>query len=201
MSGDAEMKHGDFIYSCIGPMDDPISSVTRGYRGARLNHVGVVIKNARGLFVLEAFPPEVRVTNIEVYTRRTELPRGASPRLLLGRIAPEFEWMIKPALDYGIARRNTPYDRLYLTDEETLYCSELIVDMFKAANNGKEFFPERPMNFRDLATGKLSQSWIDYYAYFGMSVPEGRPGSNPGDLSLDPRIVVYDIIGPVPGLE
>lgn len=58
---------GDLIFACIGPMTDAISIVTRGYRGGLMNHVGVAVENQKGLFVLEAFPPEVRVTNWDVY--------------------------------------------------------------------------------------------------------------------------------------
>jgi hypothetical protein len=193
------MKTGDLIFSCIGALDDPILAVTQGYRGARVNHVGVYVENAQGQFVLEAFPPEVRVTNLEIYQRRSQLTAEGPIRIMLGRVRTEFRHLIPPAIDFGIRRRNTPYDKLYQTDERSLYCSELIVDMFKTANGGAAFFPEKPMSFRDLNTGEVLRAWVDYYAYFGMEVPEGEPGSNPGDMSLDPKLEIYSVIGPVPG--
>lgn len=68
-----------------------------------------------------------------------------------------------------------PYDDRYLTDEDALYCSELIVDMFKSANGGVEFFPEAPMSFRDIETGELHDYWVRHYNdYFGMPVPTGE---------------------------
>lgn len=56
------MKHGDLLYTQIGNIEvDAIAAVTEGIGGALLNHVGVVIDNNWGRFVLEAFHPEVRV--------------------------------------------------------------------------------------------------------------------------------------------
>jgi hypothetical protein len=71
--------------------------------------------------------------------------------------------------------------------------------MFRHANNGATFFPETPMSFRDTETGQIHPTWVQYYAYYGMPVPEGEPGSNPGELSLDSKIEIYDVIGSIPG--
>jgi hypothetical protein len=81
-----------------------------------------------------------------------------------------------------------------------LYCSELVVDMFKHANNGLPFFEEKPMSFRDLKTREILPEWEAYYAYFGIPVPDGEPGSNPGDISLDQRLRFFHIEGDIPGL-
>ncbi|MGC6482352.1 MAG: hypothetical protein ACON4T_02115 [Synechococcus sp.] len=41
---------------------------------------------------------------------------------------------------------------------------------------------------------------MSYYQRFGLAVPEGEPGSNPGDLSQDNRIKIHHIVGVIPGL-
>ena len=191
-------QHGDFIFSQIGAPANAISAVTEGYRGARVNHVGVVVVNDQGTFVLEAFPPEVRVTQIDVFVRRSQ-HEGGAPRILLARLVPAYGDLIGPAIAYGIQQRNLPYDQLYLTGENALYCSELLVDMFRAANGGEAFFAERPMSFRDLVTGELHPAWVAYYDRFGMGVPEDEPGSNPGDISKDPRLVVVHVDDAISG--
>jgi hypothetical protein len=71
--------------------------------------------------------------------------------------------------------------------------------MFKYANGGVEYFKERPMSFRDSVTGEIHPGWIEYYARFGMEVPDGQPGSNPGDLSNDPRLEIYLVQGNISG--
>jgi hypothetical protein len=42
---------------------------------------------------------------------------------------------------------------------------------------------------------------LAYYGALGMPVPEGDPGSNPGDISKDPRLVVYEVVGNIPGMQ
>ncbi len=192
------MNTGDIIFSYIGTTGNPISSVTEGYRGARVNHMGIIVENTFGTFVLEAFPPEVRLTHMDVFTRRSNDQSG-SPRLMLASLKNAHVELVTPAIQYGLAQRDIPYDQLYLTGEGALYCSELVVDMFKHANDGSAFFPEEPMSFSDNQTGEIHEDWIAYYAYFGMTVPQGQPGSNPGGISLDSKIEIYDVIGEIPG--
>lgn len=191
-------KHGDLIFTQIGSGANAISAVTEGYRGARINHIGVVVLNIKGTYVLEAFPPEVRVTQIAVHLRRSAYVTD-TPRFLLGRLNEEHAALIPAAIEYGLQQRNKPYDQLYLTDEGSLYCSELVIDMFKSANNGVEFFVEKPMSFIDLVTGDIHPVWIEYYAKFGMEVPAAHPGSNPGDISKDDRITIVHAAGPITG--
>lgn len=71
--------------------------------------------------------------------------------------------------------------------------------MFRAANGGVEFFREDPMSSRAPATGALQLTWVEDCGYFRMDVPEGRPGSNPGDLSRDDRLDIVTVAGPIPG--
>lgn len=189
---------GDLIFTQIGFADNAISAVTEGYRGARVNHVGVVVQNNYGPYVLEAFPPEVRVTSLAVHLRRSELAAG-SPRYIHARLLQEHRPLVPAAVAYGLERRNVPYDAIYLTDELTLYCSELVVDMFKHANGGVEFFQERPMSFRDPVTDDIHPYWVAYYEKFGMDVPDGAPGSNPGDISRDARLRILQVVGDITG--
>ncbi|WON76377.1 YiiX/YebB-like N1pC/P60 family cysteine hydrolase [Serratia sp. UGAL515B_01] len=191
-------KQGDLIFTQIGSASNAISAVTEGYRGARVNHVGVIVVNNRGTFVLEAFPPEVRVTSLSVFLRRSEFKFG-KPRYILTRLHRQFRSLIPNAIQYGLEQRNRPYDQLYLTETSALYCSELIVDMFRYANGGNEFFVEQPMSFHDPASGKILPVWIEYYAKFGMNVPQGQPGSNPGSISKDERLSIIEIQGPPSG--
>ncbi|MGL6603493.1 YiiX/YebB-like N1pC/P60 family cysteine hydrolase [Aeromonas hydrophila] len=191
-------ENGDLLFTQIGPPDNAISAVTEGYGGARVNHMGVVLLNNYGAYVLEAFPPEVRVTSLAVHLRRSELG-PAKPRYIHARLRNEYKSMIPNAIYYGLEKRGMPYDFIYLTDELALYCSELVVDMFRHANGGMEFFPEKPMSFRDVNTGEILPSWVAYYETFGMKVPEGEPGSNPGDISRDIRLNILSVVGDITG--
>jgi len=191
-------KTGDLIFTQIGSADGLISTVTEGHRGARVDHVGVIVENARGTYVLEAFPPEVRLTNLEVHIRRTRAGGEGVPRYMLARLEPQHRHLIDAAIASGIAQRDKPYDRFYGEDDDALYCSELVVDMFKEANGGQPFFPESRMRFLD-DNGVVPEGWRTYFAYFGVDVPIGERGSNPAALSRDDKLEIYKVVGPITG--
>ena len=169
------MITGDLIFTQICSPYNAISAVTEGYCGARVNHVGIVVESPLGFFVLEAFPPEVRLTNIKVYLNRSNDSNG-NHRYILARLKPEYQHLLPEAISYGLKQRDIPYDHLYVAGNAALYCSKLIIEMFKHANGGVPFFKEVPMSFRDLETGEIHEYWIKYYEYFGMDVPEKEPG-------------------------
>ena len=197
------METGDLIFTQIGSDDNIISAVTEGYRGARPDHMGVVLTTEIGVFVLEAFPPEVRLTHVDVFLRRSTYHNkiDTEPRYLVGKLRQEFRQLISTAIEYGLRRRDIPYDRLYMPDAKKLYCSELVVDMFSHANGNTEFFPETPMSFLDTETGMIHPHWVQYYRQYGLEVPHGEPGSSPGDISLDHRLDIYKVHGPLFGLR
>ena len=194
------MNTGDLIFTQIGSSANAISSVTEGFQGARVNHMGVIVKTSYGIHVLEAYYPEVRLTNVATHIRRSR-DNMQNPRYMMGRLKNNHDHLIPEAISYGLQQRDIPYDQLYLTDESALYCSELVVDMYKHANNGEEFFAEHPMSFRDTETGEVHAAWVSYYEYFGMPVPQNEPGSNPGDISKDNRIHIYDVVGDISGFQ
>lgn len=192
------MITGDLIFTQIGSPENAISAVTEGYCGARVNHVGIVVESPLGIFVLEAFPPEVRLTNIKVYLNRSRDANG-NPRYILARLKPEYKHLLPEAISYGLKQRDIPYDHLYLAGKAALYCSKLIIEMFKHANGGMPFFKETPMSFRYIETGEIHEYWIKHYDYFGMDVPEEEPGSNPGEISKDEKLNIFDVVGDITG--
>jgi hypothetical protein len=81
-----------------------------------------------------------------------------------------------------------PYDDLYLQGDSAVYCSEL-VQMCFIDPSGKLVFDPVPMSFHD-ATGQVTDYWRDFYQARGMKVPEGEPGSNPGELSRREQVTI-----------
>ena len=79
----------------------------------------------------------------------------------------------------------TGYDFAFEAGTEKLYCSELIYEVFRY--NDEPIFPTVAMNFTD-STGEISTYWIEYYEKLNRPVPQGEPGTNPGDLSKSPLL-------------
>ena len=81
-----------------------------------------------------------------------------------------------------------PYDDLYLPGDSTIYCSELVQLNYVTPSGGLVFEPV-PMSFHD-ETGQVTDYWKEFYGRCGMSVPEGEPGSNPGEMSSRPQVTI-----------
>ena len=54
--------------------------------------------------------------------------------------------------------------------------------------DGKPIFGTIPMSFHD-STGRILDYWTEFYRQRGMAVPEGLPGTNPGELSRRPQML------------
>ncbi len=84
-----------------------------------------------------------------------------------------------------------PYDDLYLPGDSAIYCSELVqMNYVNAA--GEAVFAPIPMSFHD-RMGRILDEWIDFYSRHGMQVPEGEPGSNPGELSRRRQVTIIGL--------
>ncbi|MEG2267681.1 MAG: YiiX/YebB-like N1pC/P60 family cysteine hydrolase [Acinetobacter sp.] len=177
---------------------DAIEDVKPGINGARITHVGIFIIVEGVAYVIEAFPPEVRLTPINIYLKRA-LDDQLRPRICIGRLKPILRHLIPFALQESLRLRGLPYDQVYLTGENAYYCSELVVDAFKLANGGIEVFPEELMSFSDPNTGEVLEYWQRYYAYFGRPVPEGELGSHPASLSTSDKIDIIARMGVLHG--
>lgn len=81
-----------------------------------------------------------------------------------------------------------PYDFLFLPGTEAIYCSELVQLSF-VDRHGHPIFGTIPMSFHD-ASGHITPFWQQFYQRHGLPVPEGAPGTNPGELSQRPQVKV-----------
>ncbi|TDS61485.1 YiiX/YebB-like N1pC/P60 family cysteine hydrolase [Myroides indicus] len=183
-------KEGDFIFQNIdcGPLCDAINEVTEGYGDLNFNHIGMVIWYKDQLHVVEATYPQVCVTPIEDFLNKT------SATMYLGRLLPKYESLIPKAKFFALEQVGIPYDDNYLYDNGKYYCSELIHDAFKAANDNTAFFKMYPMTYKSKYTGEFFPVWLEYFKKLDQPVPEGLPGCNPAGLSLSEKITIVGAI-------
>ena len=56
-------------------------------------------------------------------------------------------------------------------------------------DDGKLIFSTIPMTFRN-REGEIPEFWVKHYAKKGIAIPEGEPGTNPGELSRRKEIKI-----------
>jgi uncharacterized protein YycO len=196
-SYDFTLEDGDLLFQALTCrfLCVAIESVTPGYHDANISHIGIYKKLGDQDYVIEAYPPEVKLTPLPLFLARA-VDDHNRPGVFVGRLKLDYRHLIPAAIEKALSLTGIPYDKAYLSGEDAYYCSELVVDAFKYANGGKEFFPEQTLSFIDRNTGEVHEYWTRYYnKYLGMSLPVGEPGSSPGHISLSPKIEIADHYG------
>jgi len=183
-----QLRSGDLIFQDLdcGPMCDAIEEVTTGYKGNRFSHVGLVHETDSALMVIEAVGGGVRQIPLDSFMHRT------AHTMYVGRVKKPYRHLIPEAMAFALRQLGKPYDDAFIYGNDKYYCSELIYDAFKAANQDKDFFTLEPMTFKQPGAAAFYPVWINYYRELGTEIPEGKPGCNPGGLSRSPRL---DIVG------
>lgn len=185
-----DLQKGDLLFVSKGNSDfsEAISSATHdiGYPDDFV-HVAIYYLSSDSIpSVIEA-SPEYGVRTISLQDFKKDINREGKNEhgVVVKRLSTEFH------IDYAIDRAMTfigqPYDWHYLPDNGMMYCSELIYESF-VSDDGYHFFTSQPMNFRN-PDGSMPEFWTELYKTLGVDVPEGIPGTNPNDLSRDPRLI------------
>jgi hypothetical protein len=175
------LREGDLLFVCS---DSPnaITGVTSGVEGLPIDHVGIVhrIGGDEGpLYVIEAVKPVVCLTPIDSFLCNND-------KMIVGRVNIEMDE--HKSIRNCLRMVGKPYDDLYLPGDSAIYCSEL-VQLNYVTPCGERIFDPIPMSFHD-ETGQVTDYWTEFYSRRGMAVPEGEPGTNPGELSRRPQVTI-----------
>lgn len=191
------LQPGDLLFQDLdaGPLCDAIETVTQGVDGAKFSHVGMVSRvDATGATIIEAVGAGVKETLIADFLNRSASPDGTS-RVLVGRIEGSARKLIPSAINVSRSFLGRPYDTVFTMDDSAFYCSELIYESFRLANQGKPIFDLFPMTFKDPTTNATFPAWTSYYSDLATPIPEGQPGLNPGGMSRAPFVRIVHAYG------
>ena len=176
-----ELQEGDLLFCCTNTAN-AITAVTSGVEDLPIDHVAVFhrIGGENGIpYVIEAVKPAVQLTPLDTFMCQ-------NPHVIIGRVRTDF--YIHQSIRRCLAMVGKPYDDLYLPGDSAIYCSELVQLNYRSVSDCPIFEPI-PMSFHD-STGRVTDYWLEFYRQRGMNVPEGAPGTNPGELSCRPQITI-----------
>lgn len=204
----SDLRGGDLLFVVNGQGNN-ITDVTDGVDGLGIDHIAVFSDGN----VIEAIP-EYGVVENPLDSFLVRLSDRES--VLVGRIeGVDVEESVANARKF----LGRPYDDIFMPSDSAIYCSELVQKSFvfkdrlkerdhnvkgmavvrddvkdmnpKVTGSGdKHFvFGTIPMSFHD-STGNVTEFWTKFYSARGLAVPEGEPGTNPGQLSRDPNVKI-----------
>ena len=185
------LKEGDILFQHLncGPMCEAIEAVTQGVDGKKFAHCALVIKINDSLKVVEAIGNKVQLNSLAAFFARSG-DTNALKNITIGRLKKEFKQLVTDAMAFAERQIGQPYDDEFLLDNGKWYCSELLYESFKVANNHKDFFLLYPMTYKLPGSNDYFPVWIDYYLGLNAPIPEGKPGINPGSISRSDKIEI-----------
>ncbi|MCX6208446.1 MAG: YiiX/YebB-like N1pC/P60 family cysteine hydrolase [Bacteroidetes bacterium] len=188
------IQEGDILFQNLdcGDLCNAIETVTEGIDGKKFSHCSLVIKENNTLKVVEAIGGNVQINSLYNFMKRSG-DTAMLKNITVGRVKKEFKNLISTATYFAKQQVGKPYDDEFIMDNGKWYCSELLYEAFKQANNGKDFFTLAPMTFKDPKTNDFFPAWIKYYKDLNKEIPEGKMGINPGLMSRNTSIEIVDI--------
>jgi len=193
-----ELQEGDLLFQDLdsSPLCDAIELVTPGYKDANFSHIGLVVLDNDTLKILEAIPPKVVLTDMKSFFNRSYDTEGRS-KIIVGRLKDEFQHTIKDAIIYAKSKIGMKYDEVFLMNNNSYYCSELIFEAFEKDS----IFKLMPMTFLHPETNDTLTVWENYYSELGIKIPQNEPGINPGIMSLSDKIEMVYFYGTPDGMK
>ncbi len=184
-------KSGDLLFQDLdcGPLCDAIEEVTPAVGTKHFSHVGMAYVVGDSVYVIEAIDKDVHLTPLQKFMMR-ETDAGNNPKVIVGRLKPAYSGLNPRAVGFALQQRGKAYDDAFIYNNGRYYCSELIYDAYKEANNGTPFFYLYPMTFKDPKTGKNIKAWNEYFKDLRTGIPEGKPGCNPGSIAVNDNVEI-----------
>ena len=180
----SRLKDCDLLFH-VSMDDNAITKVTEGMGQQKIDHVAIFLHHEGKPYVLEAIDKGVVYTPLDSVLHR-------SGYHLVGRVRGSLDK--ERTLHRAEAYLGRDYDHLFLAGNPAIYCSEL-VELSYTFVDGSKVFPTIPMTFTT-DDGTLLPYWQDFYAERGLEVPEGQPGTNPGELSRRREVkILYRLKG------
>ena len=188
-----ELKEGDLLFIVGKSKSEQTGAIKRSTSQkdeVPYSHVGIVKFDKKDVYVIEATPSDgIIQTLLYEFIQKAEKRKGR-PLIAVGRVKPEFQYIVPLAVEKAGDQLGRSYDYAYEEGNDAYYCSELVrfsyIDSLR-----NPIFPAVAMTFKNKETGETEAYWERHFAGLQLEIPEGKPGTNPVDMSKSP---VIDIV-------
>ncbi|KUJ57291.1 hypothetical protein AR686_04945 [Chryseobacterium aquaticum subsp. greenlandense] len=180
----SDLKNGDLLFVTAKEtgLSGAINNVTQKQKNASFDHIGILEKQGKSLFVLHAAPKGgSQKQSLQEFLKDHA---NDGQKVVVYRIKSEFQNTITKAIEKANAMIGKPYNFNYILDENSYYCSDFIERSFR----DDRIFKLEPMTFIDPKTGKTNTFWEEFYQKKNLKVPEGELGCNPNGLAASEKI-------------
>lgn len=174
-----QLQNGDLLFVTAKEtgLSGAINNVTQKQKIASFDHIGILEKEGKKLFVLHAAPKGG--SQKQSLKDFVEDQKRDQQNIVVYRLKAEYKKSIPAAIEKAHSMLGKPYNFNYILDESSYYCSDFIERAFREDH----IFKLEPMTFIDPKTGKINAFWEEFYTKKNLKVPEGEPGCNPNGLA------------------
>lgn len=185
-----ELKEGDLLFIVGKSKSEQTSAIKRSTSQKEevpYSHVGIVKFDKKDVYVIEATPSDgIIQTLLYEFIQKAEKRKGR-PLIAVGRVKPEFQYIVPLAVEKAADQLGRPYDYAYDEGNDAYYCSELVRFSYLDSLRNP-IFPAVSMTFKNKETGETEAYWEKHFAGLQLEIPEGKSGTNPVDMSKSPII-------------
>ncbi|MEA5063770.1 MAG: YiiX/YebB-like N1pC/P60 family cysteine hydrolase [Petrimonas sp.] len=185
-----ELKEGDLLFIVGKIKSEQTSAIKRSTSQKEevpYSHVGIVKFDKKDVYVIEATPSDgIIQTLLYEFIQKAEKRKGR-PLIAVGRVKPEFQYIVPLAVENAGDLLGRPYDYAYEEGNDAYYCSELVRFSYLDSLRNP-IFPAVSMTFKNKETGETEAYWEKHFAGLQLEIPEGKSGTNPVDMSKSPII-------------
>ncbi|MBL9130372.1 MAG: hypothetical protein JNG86_04185 [Verrucomicrobiaceae bacterium] len=122
-------QEGDLVFQSL-PHNEVIDAI-EGCTGSPFSHCGIVVKNKRGWWVLEAIGP------VQEGPLTRWIAQGREQKFAVYRLKAKHQPQVPAMIQKARQFLGRPYDIQYEFDDSKIYCSELIYKAWLAATGEK----------------------------------------------------------------
>ncbi|MPM53083.1 hypothetical protein SDC9_99847 [bioreactor metagenome] len=188
-----ELKDGDLLFivgKSKSELTNAIKESTSKKEEVPFSHVGIVKFENKDVYVIEATPSEgIIQTLLYEFMQKAEKRKG-KPLIAVGRVKPEYQYIVPLAVEKAGDQLGRPYDYAYEEGNDAYYCTELVRFSYLDSLRNP-IFPAVAMTFKNKKTGETEEYWKRHFAGLQLEIPEGKPGTNPVEIAKSP---VIDIV-------